>query len=121
MPRDGSRPSPTSPETWGAGGRPRTGPSGPMDAKEITHRLSTVWNTSDPEERRRILREICVVDAEFLSPHGANHGVEEHARGIDLFRKSFPKSKVVHGTADLHHQRLRFPWTTQWNDGRPPT
>jgi hypothetical protein len=92
-----------------------------MDAKEITHRLSTVWNTSDPEERRRILREICVVDAEFLSPHGANHGVEEHARGIDLFRKSFPKSKVVHGTADLHHQRLRFPWTTQWNDGRPPT
>jgi hypothetical protein len=92
-----------------------------MDATEITHRLSKAWNSPDPLERRKLLLEICVPNAEFLSPNGVNRGVEEHARGIDIFRKAFPKSQTVHGTADLHHGRLRFHWTTKWNDGRPPT
>jgi hypothetical protein len=92
-----------------------------MDAGAITHHLSKAWNSNDPIERRRLLMEVCLPDAEFLSPNGANHGVEEHARGIDLFRKAFPKSQTVHGPADVHHQRIRFHWTTNWNDGRPPT
>lgn len=92
-----------------------------MEATEITHRLSKAWNTPDPLERRRLLLEVCDPEADFLSPHGANHGVEEHARGIDIFRKAFPKSQVVHGTVDMHHQRIRFHWTTKWNDGRDPT
>ncbi|HTT25797.1 MAG TPA: nuclear transport factor 2 family protein [Thermoplasmata archaeon] len=92
-----------------------------MEATEITHNLSKAWNTPDPVERRRLLLAVCAPDAEFLSPNGANHGVEEHARGIDIFRKAFPKSRVVHGSADVHHGRIRFHWTTQWNDGRPPT
>ena len=96
-------------------------PLSAMNATEITHRLSRAWNSPDPIERRRLLLEVCVPDAEFLSPHGANRGVEEHARGIDIFRKAFPKSKIVHGTPEEHHHRLRFRWTTQWNDGRPPT
>ena len=47
--------------------------------------------------------------------------VRRSTRGIDIFRRSFPKSRTSHGKPDSHHGYLRFRWTTEWNDGRPAT
>jgi hypothetical protein len=92
-----------------------------MDAEQMLTKLTKLWNTDDRDERRRLLSEICLSDADFLSPNGANHGTEEYARGIDIFRRSFPRSRTSHGKPDSHHGFLRFRWTTDWNDGRPAT
>lgn len=92
-----------------------------MDAQQLVAKLDQLWNTEDRDARRRLLAEICPADAEFLSPHGANRGTEEYARGIDIFRRSFPRSRTSHGVPDVHHGYLRVRWSTAWNDGRPST
>ena len=91
-----------------------------MTTAEIVQRLARAWNTEDEDERLRLLKECCREDAEFASPHGQSHGLDEYARGIGLFRKSFKKARAVHGVPDEHHGFFRFAWTTQWNDGREP-
>jgi hypothetical protein len=91
-----------------------------MSTADIVAKLARAWNTPDEDERLGLLRETCREDAEFASPHGQSHGLDEYARGIALFRKSFKKARAVHGVPDEHHGFFRFAWTTQWNDGRPP-
>jgi len=91
-----------------------------MTVEETVEHLTKAWTTTDRDERRRLLGLACRPDAEFLSPHGHNRGTEEYARGIDIFRSSFPKSRTVHGPPTHHHRSLAYRWRTEWNDGRPP-
>ena len=91
-----------------------------MKAHDLVQKLARAWNTEDRDDRTRLLEETCAVDAEFVSPYGVTHGIEEYARGIAIFRKSFRKARSVHGRPDEHHGFFRFAWTTNWNDGREP-
>lgn len=70
-----------------------------------------VWNESDFDKRRILLREIWFKHGEYIDPRADLKGVDELAVHIDKIQNGRPGSKIVRTSKiEVHHQIGRFKW-----------
>ena len=70
-----------------------------------------VWNESDLDKRRIILKEIWFKHGEYIEPRAHLKGVDELADHIGKIQSGRPGLKII-GTSkmEVHHQIARFKW-----------
>ena len=86
-----------------------------------TLRLFTAsWNTSDPDERERLVRATCSPRLEVSSPYGRLRGIRAQVDSIAEVRTQFPRMRTRGTVLGYHHGLLLSAWWTEFGGARRP-
>ena len=80
------------------------------DLTELANRYIEVWNTTDPEARRREIGDLFADDARYVDPLVAADGPEAIDETIAAVQGQFPELVFRLGSVDSHHNQARFTW-----------
>jgi hypothetical protein len=78
---------------------------------EVIEKYDQAWNTSDVDERRRLLEAALTEDCEMVEPRGRFAGREAIFERINGFSDRFPGARIDLTTAvDEHNGFARYGW-----------
>lgn len=80
------------------------------DLTQLAQRYIDVWNTTDPQVRRRGIGDLFADDATYVDPLGAAQGPEAIDRTVAAVQSRFPDLVFRLGPVDAHHDQARFTW-----------
>jgi hypothetical protein len=80
------------------------------EANAIADAYLAVWNEADAGCRLALAREVFAPGASYLDPLMAGEGPEGIAAMIGAARERLPGLVFSRGSAERHHDRLRFTW-----------
>jgi SnoaL-like domain len=70
-----------------------------------------MWNTSDPDERRALVAELCAEDVRYTDPLVDVTGRDGLEATIAAAQEQFPGfAFTLFGGVDAHHDQARFGW-----------
>lgn len=82
-----------------------------LDAHHIADRYIAVWNESDPERRRALLRESWNADATYVDPLMQGAGLNQIENLIGAVHERFPGFRfTLEGKPDGYADKVRFSW-----------
>lgn len=88
------------------------------DAHEIADRYIALWNETDAGVRRAGIAGLWREDARYVDPLMEGSGHDEIDALITAVRQRFPGHRFARtGTAEAHHDALRFSWTLAADGG----
>jgi hypothetical protein len=74
--------------------------------------LLQAWNSTDPNERQRLLEACTTTDLKYVDPHVPAPLQDRNAmlEFLTTFRSRLPHQLELDGTPDTHHHVFRFDW-----------
>jgi hypothetical protein len=79
--------------------------------QEIIERYIASWNETDPEARRRLVRELWAADATYTDPMADVRGRDAIDGLIGAVQEQFPGLEFsLGGPVDANHNQGRFSW-----------
>lgn len=90
------------------------------DYQTTIDRYLDCWNTTDTDERRRLVDAVFGAEARYVDPMADVHGTEELVGLFTGFHAMFPgHSFRQKGGVDSHHGIARWGWEMLNPDGEP--
>ncbi|MEM8780082.1 MAG: transposase [Cyanobacteria bacterium P01_G01_bin.49] len=83
------------------------------EIQQIIEDYLSAWNSSDPEERVRLMTKVLAENCLYIDSHLPDPitGKELHCQFIDRFREKFPDLSLnLVASPDSHHGYFRFSW-----------
>ncbi|HEX4431983.1 MAG TPA: nuclear transport factor 2 family protein [Frankiaceae bacterium] len=81
------------------------------DFDQLAAGYIAMWNASDPDERRKLVAELCAEDVRYTDPLVDVSGLEGLEATIGAVQEQFPGfAFTLFGAVDAHHDQARFGW-----------
>lgn len=81
------------------------------DVQSIVRRYIETWNETDPQQRRRLIKEVFAEDASYTDPLAAVCGRDAIDELITGAQAQFAGLQFsLAGPVDAHHDQARFSW-----------
>jgi hypothetical protein len=89
------------------------------DVAELAQRYIDIWNTTDPDTRRREITDLFAPDARYVDPLVAAEGPDAIDQTVAAVQGQFPALRFRLGPVDAHHNQARFTWELGPAGGEP--
>jgi hypothetical protein len=89
------------------------------DANAIADAYLAAWNEPDAERRVALARQVFAPGATYLDPMMRGEGPEGIAAMIGAAREKLPGLVFSRGSAEQHHDRIRYTWALGPAGGAP--
>ena len=90
------------------------------DFDDVVAQYLRVWNTTDDNDRRRLIAEVFAEDVRYVDPLAAVAGHDALSALVGAVHQQFPGLVfTAGGPADSHHDQGRFTWHLGPAGGEP--